>query len=410
MSAKKTSYNKEDGILFILLASLAAGSLSGLMQLPRTFSILFFFFLITKYRPTKILSKALKFLSFWFAWAAFSLIWSSDFSNGIRELILLLTNFLLFFEIVYYAGRSTNLMKILTLGWCTAFMITATIGVWEILTDNHLSLSSHGDNAYMIADGQYLAHHYASATFVNFNSYVVFICYCVPFILYSYFQSTKLLGKILTILLLLVSVFILFMNASRGGILALAFQVSLFFMPLMFGKGAKGTILGLLIILIAGFCVFWDEISLYITVRSAGTSSFEDEPRYDIWMRALKCFWPTFGIGTGVGSVMASMRSISNPGDVIIPHNAVLEILVQYGVVICFICVRFVLRIFRARKYTRDKYMKALITSSILSLVAILIVDSGYLLSPSFWAFFASLYCIANISTFKSPSYLYNHG
>lgn len=410
MGINKASYNKEDGILFILLASLAAGSLSGLMQLPRTFSILFFFLLITKYRPTKILGKALKFLSFWFSWAAFSLIWTSDFSNGTRELILLLTNFLLFFEIVYFAGRSTNLTKILALGWCAAFMITAAIGVWEILTDNHLALSKHGDDAYMIADGQYLAHHYASATFVNFNSYVVFICYCVPFLLYGYFQSTKLLGKILTISLLLVSVFILFMNASRGGILALALQVALFFLPLMSGKGAKGTILGLLIILIAGFCIFWDEISLYIMIRSAGTSSFEDEPRYDIWMRALKCFWPTLGFGTGVGSVMASMRTVSSSGDVIIPHNAVLEILVQYGVVICLVCVRFVWRIFKARKYTRDKYMKALITSSISSLVAILIIDSSYLLSPGFWAFFASLYCIVNSDAFVRPSYSYNHG
>lgn len=404
------SYNRNDAMLFILLVSLAAGSLSGLMQLPRTFSILFFPFLVSKYVATKNLRKTLQFLGFWLTWAVLSLIWTSDFSNGIRELTLLFTNFLLFFEIIFFAGRSSDLRKVLTTGWSTAFLITAVIGLWEILTDNHLSLSSHGDNAYMISDGQYLAHHYASATFVNFNSYVVFICYCVPFLLFGYFQSTKFLYKVLRISFLIVSVFILFMNASRGGILALAFQVSFFFLPIMSGKGAKGTVLGLLLILIAGFIVFWDEVSLYIMVRSADTSSFDEEPRYDIWMRALKCFWPTMGIGTGVGSIMASMRSVSDSSDVIIPHNAVLEILAQYGFVICYICIRFVWRIFKTRKCLTDRYTKALIISSIISLPAILIIDSSYLLSPGFWAFFASLYCIVNTNVATRFSYLQKHG
>lgn len=129
-----------------------------------------------------------------------------------------------------------------------------------------------------------------------------------------------------------------------------------------------------------------------------GDSSFEDEPRYDIWMRALKCFWPTLGLGTGVGSIMASMKAISSSGDVIVPHNAVLEILVQYGVVICLLCIGFVVRLFKARKYASDRYTKALIYSTILSLIPILIIDSSYLISPAFWAFFASLFCIANKS------------
>lgn len=398
MMGNKLSYNRDDGILFILLSSMAAGSLSGIWQLPRTFTILFFFVLLSQYKSTKVLARVLRFFVFWLSWAALSLIWTSDFSNGITQSILLITNFLFFFEIVYFAGRSSNMQAVFSVGWSAAFLITAVIGVWEILTDNHLYLSRFGSDAYMIADGQYIMRHYAAATFVNFNSYVTFICYCVPFLFYGYFLFSRFYMKLLSLLLLSAGIFILFMNVSRGGLLALALQFCFFFLPLMSRKGTKGTIVGLLLLFAALLYVFWDEISVYIMIRSMGTSSFEDEPRYDIWMRALKCFWPTLGIGTGVGSIMTSMKAVSGSDDVIVPHNAVLEILVQYGVVICLLCIRFVVKIFRARRYVGDKYTKAFINSSILSLIAILIIDSSYLISPAFWAFFASLFCIANKS------------
>lgn len=396
MKLSKKLYNKYDAILFILLTSLAAGSLSGVWQLPRTFSVLFFFVLVSNYTSTRVVRNVLRFFLFWIVWAFISLMWTSDFSNGIHDCIILFTNFLLFFEIIFFAERSKNLSKILYTGWGAAFLITAIIGVWEIITGSHLSTSKFGNEAQMISDGQYIIHNYAAATFVNFNSYVVFICYSVPFLLYGYFNSNKIRGKLICLMLFLASVFILFMNASRGGMLALIIQISFFFLPLFLSKGAKGTILVILLLLTCVLIVFWDVISVYVMIRAAESSSFQDEARYDIWVRALNCFWPTFGIGTGVGSIMASMRAISSSGAVIIPHNAVLEILVQFGLVICFICLRFVYRLLRLSRKIQIQQTKALVMSSIFSLPAILIIDSSYLISPAFWGFFASLFSLVN--------------
>ena len=392
MTSTLKSYNSNNIKLFILLASLAAGSLGGILQLPRTFSIFFLGDILLGYKKSVQTRNVFTYLILWFCWAIVSLLWTPDFYNGVSEGILLLTNFLLFIELVYYSSRSNNLKCILSSGWGFAFLITAIIAVWELLTGNHLPTSKHGSEAYIMADGQYVMHTYAAATFVNFNSFVVFICYSIPFLMYGYFRAAKLVSKLFYSLLFLVAVVILFMNASRGGILALIIQVFFFFSAMSSGKGNKIPMVFLIITLIIALCLYWEEIAANIMLRALETTSFQEEARYDIWMRALQCFFPTFGIGTGVGSIAASMTNISSSGDVLLPHNAFLEILVQYGLVIGILCVYFVLFLYKSVRRIDDKCTKALLKSSILSLLSILIIDSSYLISPSFWAFFASLY------------------
>lgn len=398
------SHNSYDIKLFILLASLAAGSLGGILQLPRTFSILFLGDILLGYRNSTQTRNVVIYLALWFGWAILSLIWTPDFYNGISEGILLLTNFILFVELVYYSSKSKNLKRILSSGWGVAFFITGIISIWELLTGNHLSTSKHGSDAYIMADGQYVMHTYAAATFVNFNSFVVFICYSIPFLMYGYFSASKILSKIIYSLLFIVAVVILFMNASRGGILALIIQVFFFFSTMFSGKGNKIPLVGLITVMIVALCLYWDEIAANIMLRTLETTSFQEEARYDIWIRSLKCFFPTVGIGTGVGSIAASMTNISSSGDVLLPHNAFLEILVQYGVVIGILCLRFVLYLYKSVRRIGDKCTKALIKSSILSLLSILIIDSSYLISPSFWAFFASLYIVTYNATFQKIS------
>ena len=395
MFRKKQKYNKNDILLFILVASLAAGSMSGVWQLPRTFSLLFLLDFLSKINLKRSFAKPITFLIAWACYAAVSLVWTSDFGNGLIEGALLICNILLFSEILLYAAKAREPVKTISTGWFFALIVTSVIGIWEIFTNNHLATSKTGDYAQMVSEGQLVMHNYATATFFNYNSYVVFICYCLPFLLYLYFSSNGIYKKVLYVSSLIVAIFILFMNASRGGIIALIIIISVFAYPMLKKGGSFKTILVLAVILVVALISLWDEISLYVMIRTQEVGSFEDEARYDIWMRALRCFFPTLGFGTGVGSIAASMQAISSSGDVIVPHNALLELLVQFGLIISVVCLLFFFKIFKRGMTLVVNCEKSLVLSCVISFPFVMIIDSSYLATPAIWAFWASLYMIS---------------
>ena len=129
--------------------------------------------------------------------------------------------------------------------------------------------------------------------------------------------------------------------------------------------------------------------------RLSGTNLVEDNSRINIWHDALRVFYDSYGIGSGVGSLSRSMGEVATQ-TFIATHNMLLELLVQYGCVIFFIVILFLYKLLKRAFVIRDKSRKFLLLLALFPLPIYLIIDSSYLLSPSLYIFVSSLYVFAN--------------
>ena len=195
--------------------------------------------------------------------------------------------------------------------------------------------------------------------------------------------------------------YILLMNASRGGLVCLAIY-SLFFVGYykkVYFRGKKIVITVAIIALLIGIIGYANILFEQIASRFIAKSNlFDDSSRTHLILVALELFKGSWGIGTGVGSIMASMATLTT--GIIITHNLFLEILVQYGVVIFVVCCMFFFYLFRnARMQIKGSTPKFIVYSSLASFPFLFVINASYLLMPSLWVYFSSL---AFFATYKN--------
>ena len=393
-----SNLNKYDRALLLLIVALFSGNMGGLLLLPRTFSILFLHLLINTPSSEYSVRKPKSLLIVWMIWAFVSLVWTPDISEGFEQLIILLFNILYAFEILLFSIYSSVPLKIISYGWLTSLMLNNAVGLWEILTDNHLSVSKYGSDHQLMVDGTYLFMRYANGFFSNYNAFVTFICCALPFLYYLFKDTRNKIVKLTIIGNLLVSMFILFMNGSRGGVIALAVISVVYMFRLVKAGNNKKLGLALFAILGAFLVYYWDTLSYIVIGRQLAINSIEEEARYSVWTNCFKVLFDSFFLGTGVGGVIESMMRVAGPDAVLAPHNAFLEILVQYGILVFSLFLLFIKDILVSTKQNTDQSIKTIVYSSLLAMPFIFVINSMNLINPYFWAFMVSLFVFAKLN------------
>lgn len=396
-----SSLNKYDRALLLLVFALFSGNMGGVLLLPRTFSILFIPLLINTPSSDYSIRKPKSLLIIWMLWAIVSLAWTPSISEGVEQLILLLFNILYAYEILLFTTYSTIPLKVISYGWLISLMLNNTVGIWEIITDNHLSVSKFGSEHQLMVDGAYLIMRYANGFFSNYNAFVAFICCALPFLYYLFTDASKKYVKLIIIANLLVSIYILFMNGSRGGVLGLAIISAVYMLRLV--KSGNNKKLGIALFAVLGaFLIYnWDSLSYIVLGRQSAINSIEEEARYSVWTNCFKVLIDSFFLGTGVGGTIESMRRIAGSGAVLAPHNAFLEVLVQYGIFVFTIFLLLIKDTFVYAQRNTDQSTKTLVFSSLLSMPFIFVINSMNLINPFFWAFIISLFVFAKYDTNK---------
>ena len=298
-----------------------------------------------------------------------------------------------------FSKKASKPLSTISMAFMIAFLITSVVGLWELITDNHLHLSKfQEDTTVNNGSGMLFHHRFASVTFGNYNSYVTFICFCMPFIVYRLFVVGKgFVSKLFPMIAILLSILFLLFNASRGGILSMLVMISIFVYYSLFSKNKRNRqviCVLVLLVMVGSFC-FTDIIFESLLYRLSGTNLVEDNSRINIWHDALRVFYDSYGIGSGVGSLSRSMGEVATQ-TFIATHNMLLELLVQYGCVIFFIVILFLYKLLKRAFVIRDKSRKFLLLLALFPLPIYLIIDSSYLLSPSLYIFVSSLYVFAN--------------
>lgn len=398
--------NKYDLCLYTIIISLSFGQYGGSFQITRILAVLLMPFVLSLGR---ILDGGVKQFSFIYSlfltYCVFSLLWTSDILLGVKEIIYYIIIGILVAEFLLFSKLSKHPINTISNAWVVSFLLTSVIAIWEISTGNHLSIS-YTEEGKVLRNGidEALVLQFASATFGNYNAYVVFICFSLPFIFFK-LGSKKWKLKFAGIFSLMVAIWILFMNASRGGILTLLVVFVIYLYYLLRRVHHRILYICSIMFILGSFLVVFGEFilnnlfnSLLYRISSGGM--LEDTGRVEIWSKALYLSAQNYFLGTGVGSMLASM-SLVRSGENPMTHNLFIEIFLQYGAIFLLLFLCFLFKIYKNSIRLEYIPLRSLCISACLSMPFTFVINSNYLTMSSLWIYLFSLYIISKEKIFK---------
>ncbi len=336
---------------------------------------------------------------FLFAYASLSMLWVPDFKHCFMLLVRALIHMVMCLEIIVFSQKANLPFDSIAKGWVGAFLLTAAVAVFEMTTDHHLAVMAHED-LIESAGG-----HRAAVTFHNYNTYSLFIVFCLPFLLYRLLMEGRKRRRLALWGILLLMVSIVLLNASRGAILSMVVMVGVFMLCASKGKNKrmKRNVLLLIILLAIMMVVLGGFLLEAIITRTAGKDVFRDSTRMVLWGSSLQLFAQSWGFGQGFGSMIPVLTTFpGNTTDLTYSHNLLFELLLEGGVIFFFCFVALLLILFRAARKEKDVPRRMVLFASLFAFPLYSIINSVYT-SPTFiWLFFACLGVFASTPRLKT--------
>lgn len=387
--------NKYDYLIIILIISLASGDIASPLLLSRVISVLFLPTLLRYVRKCEYINNLKNFFFFLMGYSIFSLVWTCDFTEGCKGIVYNCVHFALFLEIIVFSRYANNPLKSISTGWMICVFLLSIIAIWEIVTGNHLSLAYEETQSLKIG-GVITQRMVANGTFINYNSFVKFLCFALPWIFYRMSIVYKeRFNFIITLLTLVLTILTVFINGSRGGLFAIVtvLVIYIFFMP----KGKASFIIFILFVgcLIFMLLKFGEQIFLVLSMKSEMQGLASDSSRIEIWTASLKALSCTMGLGSGIGGVSGAIESVSK-NIINVPHNMVIEALLEYGLILGLVFIIFIVKLLRKGYILLDKNRRMAVLMSILSMPLYGIINSLYLKSPETFALFSTIFVFVN--------------
>ncbi len=382
--------NRYDLLIIITIASLAWGSFELLGALTPIRMIGAFGILYVVPQGRKIWPRFNNWLilfAIWFIYNIFAFLWVPDIEESFISFFHVSTMFGVFLLMFYSSIQCKRLLLSITLGWALFLCITLPIAFWEITTFQHLSSGSFND----VGPGKV----FAAVTFMNYNSYVVMLIYAFCFICSSFLQ--KIRGKFWMLVLMICTMIILLINASRGGILCstlLLMFLLLFIFIFSESRLFKVVFVCCLIVVALYVLAHLDEISFFeniISRLSGGGSFFKDSTRITVWMRGFRTAMDNYLIGRGPGSMIHTMH-FKTESMVHYAHNYYLEMLMENGAIIALIYFVLFYRSLLKLAMSELTVYKYIGLAVLPMSVVLFIIDDYYTMRSGIWVFFA---CIA---------------
>ena len=391
-------YNKFDVYIFVMLASLTSGDLLGALQIPRVLALLFFIpFVKSIHSADYELNQMKKWTGVFLTFSFFSCLWNPA---GIIESLIAstynLVHVILFLEIIFFSRFAENPIKSIIYGILVTFLISAAIAFWEITTDYHLS-TSRMEEAYESNTGfEVYLRKFTSVTFFNFNAYVTFLCYLLPFLFYGFFsKQNNLKIRIIFLASTLIAIVLILYNGSRGGLLSFVIMFTVYITLSKKNKANVFFIIFFLSLLTIVLYSYGSTIFNALLMRASVQGALEEESRIVIWTNVYKVIQDYCFIGCGAGGLMSAMEDYAQ-GGILKAHNIFLEVLSEYGIVFFILFVSFLISQYKKARKMDDRERKLCLFQALIAFPVIGIINSGYQTQPALWAFLAVIYVFAN--------------
>ena len=406
MTSTKLPNNFADNLIAFMLGILAFGNLGGSMTPLRMVALpmLAVGFVHSAKQPRSRFLAELHFFLFLFcSWMIFSVVWTLDYSEATKEILYFFVHSSLFLALVYLSGIAANPIRSICTGWVIAVAATAPVALVELIFDWHLPMSLQvSDTLINYGDGNISAKMFASVTFGNWNTYVVFLCFALPFLIGFVRLSQSNSRSLLGILLVLFVGAVVLINASRGGLVAFLIVAFISAYQYLRSTAERKLRTSALLAFVVCFGVWfgYDFLSFQILSKLGAIGFVEDSYRETLWLNGIELILDSKLLGVGVGSLMAAYERLG--ADILLPHNMFLEIFIQYGLIMFAFFLYLLLRVGGFGLSTKDSSAKFVVLSSLVSLPVVGIINSGYWLSPVVWCYLASVFMIGFHARFRA--------
>jgi teichuronic acid biosynthesis protein TuaE len=362
----------------------------------------------------------LQYFAIWLGYAFISILWAADQIAAVKNVIFLFSGVSILFFLVYFF-RNLNTLKWLYLLWLLIFVVLIPIGLWEVVTGNHLVVSglSEEERSWVM---------FAPTTvFTNQNDYAAFIALTIPMILVWIRYYSKLYIRILGVLVLIGSLSLLIMTTSRSCYLAVFAGLAFWFIFLLQVKKKLITLVTVTTICILLLLAFPDwiqdtfslvqaEISSLDSVVSATDDYGSNVVRKNLIKNALHFTAQSAGFGVGAGNAEYYMEryGIYPTGHITNVHNWWAEILANYGIFIfagyVVLYISIFLNLWRAYKGINVQTEKMICEALLVGLISFFIASvssSSIIAFPPQWIFFG--FCLAFLNYLRNKELLHAH-
>ena len=306
------------------------------------------------------------FLIFWLGYSIISLAWTMSKTDAVKDIVFLFMGITLIFFICFYTRNEKDLINIYYL-CCVAFVSLICIGIWEVITGKHLSSSLfYTYPPFFIPTG----------TFYNQNDYATFLALYIPFAIGLIFYSRKLALKIIGVLSIIASVYLIILKHCISGLLAVILEV-LALIVLYIIKKRKSYWLAILIPAVC-IVIVWQYPFIHQYIQQMASVG----ERINLIRNGIHFLCCTFGFGVGAGNIEYWMVNYPMYDvKVLNIHNWWAEILAEYGIFVFAGYVLFyfdiIYQLIKTYLSTTSCFMKLLCTTLILSLCGFFVACIG---------------------------------
>jgi teichuronic acid biosynthesis protein TuaE len=376
MKLSKNTFSK--GLFLLLIFSLIFGNYGGAFQPIRIISLAIFPFTIYSMFVSGLkFSNSIIFFGIFISLGLFLIFFSENMFFALKDVLYLLVNLTLWINIVVLL-KQINLST-LELSKYLSFLFVFLVfsGIIEILTGLHFNNSVFIDNS--VLGGVGIERIYASFTFGNYNYFNVHLLFLLPFSINFYLKSKFGIFKFIVFLAIILAIIIFIVNASRGSILG-GFILLMFLFFKIKNNYIKFSII--LVPLIIYMFLDYEFITFQIFYRLSSLDFFSDDARGDIINVGIKILIDSNFIGVGPGNFEESI-SLVDSNIVAAPHNILLEVVTQYGILglIIFFCIFL--------NSFRRVFSNTLLRSILYIFPFFSIINSTYLDGVLLWLLFA---------------------
>lgn len=410
MNNIQDKWNKYDFFLFSIVASLAFGGIGGAFQIPRLLGILYSPFFINRLASLgKDIRMHIAIIICFLAYCAVSILWSPNPTEGFVDLVYFHIHFLLFLEIIVFSVFANNPKDTISKGWSVAVLMTVIFALWEFESGWHMPYNRNNQENMVNVNGIFLQKDFAAVTFVNYNCFVTFLCFAIPFLFYliANKQREKMSYYWISIVLLGLSFFCILRNGSRGGLLSIVLMTGIYFW--MKPKNTKW-FATLVLVVLAIYFVFYEygEVFVYLMARISDGNLTEGDDRIVVWSYALDQFFSSYGFGVGIGGMFEAMDGVAS--DIKITHNIFLEILLLHGLLFFLVFIVFLIKMLLRTKRINDYATRVTLYLALIPFPIYGIINSGYLSNSFVYVGLGALYYFSYYSEKKHSSFILSHG
>lgn len=350
----------------------------------------------------------LLFLFIWLAYAAISILWAVETSFAIREIVFLFMAVSIIFFTVYFIISIGDLKKFYRI-WLIMFSLLIPVGIWEVITGNHLPVSK------LFMTTHLKIRFLPSTVFANPNDYATFIVLSIPFIISFIRYSNRIIARVLGSLILFIGLVLLFATFSRANYLALAVAFIFWFIFLLKPLSKFKFLILLCVVIISLLIISPVKLERGIgilnqQIGSLGEKKGSVEVRLNLAKNVSFFLLDSYGFGVGAGNITYIMdkykvfytKNISNV------HNWWLELLANYGFLffgsylIFYFSIMFSLwKIYKRLEHPAQKMICEALLVSLVSFSIASVSSSSIIAFQPMWLLFAFALAFINYARYE---------